>query len=130
MNELLHNGMLVFIAVILASIFNCMMDRISSRYDLTLFKKIKSRRFQQWANPNLSWINKKSSNKFIQFCLSTFLVMFTDLWHALKFLFLNCFFVVFAIYTIDHIPFWINIIYMNIIWGFIFNIIYSFDYRK
>jgi len=46
----------------------------------------------QWWNPSISWQNKYFESGFLTFIFSTLLVPFTDFYHFLQFIFLNCIF--------------------------------------
>ena len=78
------------ILVILAGIFNSIMDTLQFHYSESIFKSDKFK-LKFWY-PNISWKNKyKDLNpdkgpKF--FGSTTFLVAFTDAWHLFKLLFL------------------------------------------
>jgi len=66
----------------LAAICNAIMDNILFHYYKSIFK---NSRFQQWANPDHSWMNKWKNGDITQgekfLGSSTVFVWITDLWH-------------------------------------------------
>ena len=82
--------MISLILLLIAGIFNAIMDVLDFKYSKSIFRNCKN---QQWIDPSISHQNKwKYENgmwvgeKF--FGSSTFLVWLTDFWHFAKFLML------------------------------------------
>jgi len=84
-----------FILVFVSAMFNGMSDKIRHKYDKTYWSRVKSRKWQQWLNPQFSHVNKywaagrgwsKQITSLVIFLSKTLFVMFTDLWHLLKFI--------------------------------------------
>lgn len=82
--------MITIIFIIMGGIFNAIMDVITHKFNQSIFSKIKNDKIIKFINPNISWKNKwkndEPKNGELFFGSSTFLVMFTDLWHLSKFL--------------------------------------------
>jgi hypothetical protein len=82
--------MISFLLIILAGIFNSVMDVLKSNFCQSKFSDLNP----FFWNPTLSWHNKwkngdaKQGEKF--FGASTFLVWLTDAWHVFKMLMLVC----------------------------------------
>jgi hypothetical protein len=113
---------LIFILVPIGILANATMDELAYHWSRWFGHKITKPFLIQWMNPAVSWKNKYVSKyEFLTFVLSTALVMFTDLWHFLKFVFLNCIFLI--ILTLLGFPhhWWLHLIFMNLGWGVIFN---------
>ena len=78
--------MITTIFMIIAGIFNAIMDTLSFRYNKSIFSKYP--KYENFLNPEKSWLNKYKNNdpdlgpKF--FGSTTFLVWTTDLWHLSK----------------------------------------------
>ena len=119
--------MISLILVILAAIFNSIMDVISLKYEKSRFINYPNLRY--FIDPEISWKNKYKNNipkrgeKF--FGSSTFLVWTTDLWHLAKTLMLVCF----SIAIITYIPI-IHPIVDAIIYWVIFGVIFELFWSK
>jgi hypothetical protein len=78
--------MITTIFMIIAGMFNAIMDTLSFHYNKSIF--LKYPKYEQFLNPQKSWLNKYKNNdpdlgpKF--FGSMTFLVWTTDLWHLAK----------------------------------------------
>ncbi len=74
---------------ILAGMCKAVMDTLQFHYEVSVFAKSKK---QNWWNPSLSWNNKNtmSANPFIKWLLRNPLVLLTDAWHFLGFLYMLC----------------------------------------
>lgn len=85
--------MISLILIIIAAIFNSVMDTLSFHYNESIFSKWTKHEY--FLNPQKSWVNKYKNNdptlgpKF--FGSKTFLVFTTDLWHLSKMLMITCF---------------------------------------
>lgn len=106
--------------ILLAIASNVTMDEIDHRWSRWFGKVIKNEKLAKWLNPRLSWHNKKSNNKIVQFILSTLLIFITDFWHLLKFIFINSIFTI--IILLFKLP-WEVIIIMNLGWGAVFEFV-------
>jgi len=96
------------ILLVLAGIFNAIMDVLKTRYNSSIFIDWKH---QNWLKPSLSWRNKwkngdKSKGERF-FGSSTFLVWITDFWHLAKMLMLLCISFAFIFYS-PMIAWWID----------------------
>ena len=78
--------MITTIFMMIAGMFNAIMDTLSFQYDKSIF--LKYPKYEKFLNPQKSWLNKYKNNdpalgpKF--FGSMTFLVWTTDLWHLAK----------------------------------------------
>ena len=93
--------MISLILIIIAAIFNAIMDTLSFRYGISVFSQwIK---YEQFLDPQKSWLNKYKYNnptlgpKF--FGSKSFLVWTTDLWHLSKMLMVTSFILAIIFYT-------------------------------
>ena len=79
--------------VILAGIFNAIMDTLSFRYNVSIFNNYP--KWKQYLDPSVSWKNKYKNGDPTQgprfFGSETFLVFLTDGWHLSKTLMILCF---------------------------------------
>lgn len=117
----------VIILAVIAAFFNATSDEIRFHWDRTFGKFIKpDTRLYNWMNPSVSWTNKYfSENKVIRFLFSTVFVFVTDFWHLLKFLILNCLFLIFLILIEEPFVWWkwlIELAVLNILWGILFEL--------
>lgn len=93
--------MISLILIIIAGIFNSIMDTLSFRYGISVFSKWT--KYEQFLDPQKSWVNKYKHNnptlgpKF--FGSKTFLVWTTDLWHLSKMLMITLFTFAIVFYT-------------------------------
>ena len=93
--------MISLILIIIAAIFNAIMDTVSFRYGISVFSKWT--KYEQFLDPQQSWVNKYKHNnptlgpKF--FGSKTFLVWTTDLWHLSKMLMITLLTFAIAFYT-------------------------------
>ena len=87
--------------MMIAGIFNAIMDTLSSHYGVSIFSKYP--KHEQFLNPQKSWLNKYKNNdpdlgpKF--FGSMTFLVWTTDLWHLAKTIMVVSFVIATVFYT-------------------------------
>lgn len=78
----------------LAGAANGVMDTLQFHYPASVFAKLPEN-YQQWFNPQLSWVNKwqvidgKVVLKERFWGSSSIFVVFTDAWHTAKWIFLN-----------------------------------------
>lgn len=93
--------MISLILIIIAGIFNAIMDTLSFRYGISVFSKWT--KYEQFMDPQKSWVNKYKYNnptlgpKF--FGSKSFLVWTTDLWHLSKTLMITSFILAIIFYT-------------------------------
>lgn len=117
--------MISLIFLIFAAICSSIMDVVSFRYDLSVFRNLN----KEFWNPSYSWRNKwkngdpNQGEKF--FGSSTFLVLFTDSWHLFKSLMIL--FVALAITSYTEITKYLilDIFIYRIAFGLIFEIFFS-----
>lgn len=128
---------LIIILLFIAAFASATMDTIRYRWDRTIFSRVnKNSWFYKWANPAVSHKNKYfltkflGDNKFINYLiyLGTFLlknplVIFTDLWHAMKFIMLNSFFlIIIKSFLFLDLSVIIYLLFMiNLLWGIFFD---------
>lgn len=74
--------------VVLAALFNAVMDTIRFEYRSSIFSLITNSRLVKWVNPSISqpnkWKDSIMGSKPRFFGSTTFLVWTTDLWHFCK----------------------------------------------
>ena len=91
--------------IVLAAISNAIMDNVLFHYYKSIFK---NSRFEQWANADISWMNKWKNGDITQGerfpFSSTIFVWTTDLWHFAQSLMIT-FFVLAAIFYSPTISF-------------------------
>lgn len=129
--------------IFLAGLFNGVMDTLSFRYGRSIFPKNEDEFFlgkdERFWNPEISWLNKYKNwpdDKRPKFFLSTTaLVMFTDGWHLIKFGMKTCLHsaIVLPVFLgLDWSLWWVLpvAIFLNLFFGFAFNIMYSFVLLK
>jgi hypothetical protein len=93
--------MISLILIIIAAIFNAIMDTLSFHYGVSVFSKWT--KYEYFLNPQKSWVNKYKHNnpslgpKF--FGSKTFLVWTTDLWHLSKMLMITLLTLAIVFYT-------------------------------
>jgi hypothetical protein len=79
---------LTAIFMVIAGIFNAVMDTLRFEYYSSVFSFITDRKLVNWVNPTMSQYNKWKPGLFGRkerfFGSSTFLVWLTDLWHMAK----------------------------------------------
>jgi hypothetical protein len=79
--------MISVVLIIIVGIMNAIMDVLTTRWETSIFKRIKNDKLLNFVDP-LSWENKwkngdkSQGEKFLG--SSTFLVFLTDLWHLSK----------------------------------------------
>lgn len=92
--------MISLVLIILAGVFNAIMDVLKVRFGTSIFAGLKH---QNWINPSISWKNKWKNGDINQgerfFGSSTFLVWLTDLWHFAKMCMLCCVCLSIILYT-------------------------------
>jgi hypothetical protein len=114
---------------VLACVANATMDEIRFHWDRLFGKWFKEgTKAEQWFNPTKSWTNKYiSKSKLLTLILSGPLVMFTDFWHALKFVVINSVFT--AVLSLSDVyGFWEYVVWLvilNIVWGVVFGITFG-----
>lgn len=114
---------LIIILGVLAVIANTFMNEVDHRWSrFFIYLAPPGSRAEAYLNPRESWPRKKNGNKVVQWILSVPLVMFTDFWHLMKFIFLNCIFAI--IILLGGWDWWI-IIFMNAGWGFVFELFFA-----
>lgn len=108
------------ILAVIGLVANATMNEIRNRWsNLFIYLVKKGSKLEKWMNPALSQGNHKHDNRFIEFILSTALIMFTDFWHCLKFIWLNCWFSAFVIVADGS---WWWLLWFNLAWGVIFEL--------
>ena len=113
------------IFIILASMCNALMDTLSTRYDVSIFRNFKNQQFWDW---RISWKNKwkhgdiRNGESF--FLSSTMLSALTDGWHLAKGLMLG--FISLAV--VMYVPMYgiLDACIFCIVWG----ITFEFSYNK
>lgn len=117
------------IFIILAAFSNAVMDVLSTRYDVSIFRNFKNEKFWDW---RLSWKNKWKNGSILNgerfFLSSTWLVFLTDAWHLFKALMLA--FVSLAIIFYKPIFGMLDVFLFCIIWGVVFEVSYNKILRK
>ena len=112
------------IFVILAAFCNALMDVLSTRYDISVFRDSKYNKFLDW---RISWKNKWKNGSILNgerfFLSSTWLVFLTDGWHLAKSLMLA--FVSLAIIFYKPIFGQVDVFLFCIIWGVVFEVSYN-----
>lgn len=126
---------LVFICWMLAAACNAVMDVLAFKFKTSVFKDLNP----DWWNPSISWRNKykdKNPNKGERFPGSTTALSFiTDAWHLFQFL-SNSFLALSVVFVFLHytsINWWqalIMFLGLKVIWGLIFEALYSKGLRK
>jgi hypothetical protein len=112
--------MKIAILALVALLANVTSDEIRFRYS-RLFGKILNNKLAQWFNPAVSWQNKYYfKNKFLTFLLSTGFVFLTDLWHFLKFVTLNCIFLILIILLEPSRNILLTLLFWNLCWGVLY----------
>jgi hypothetical protein len=121
--------MISIIFWLLACVCNAIMDVISTRYDVSIFRNFLNQFFWDW---RISWHNKWKNGDILQgekFLFSSSIFVFlTDAWHLFKalmllFLILSIYFYV-PIFGILDIPFFF------ISWGITFELLYNIYFIK
>ena len=114
--------MVSIILMIIAGIFNAVMDVLKTRFDKSIFQDWKA---QQWINPSLSWVNKwRFESKAMDFLMSTVFVWLTDLWHFAKMMMLMC--IAFAVVFYSPIlTWWADVLIMYCAFTMPFELFYS-----
>jgi hypothetical protein len=123
--------MLSIICLIFASIFKALIDVLNSRFNVSVFNKIKNEKLRNWFNPTISWKNKYKdgdSKKGPKFFLSTTVfVMFTDGWHLFNSGMIFSFILALTL-NAYYVPFFsiiIDTILYHILYGIVFQPLYS-----
>jgi len=117
------------IFVILASICNALMDTLSTRYDISVFRNFKNEQFWDW---RISWKNKwkggsiRNGEKFWQ--SSRFLVWSTDGWHLAKALMLA--FMSLAIVFYEPMYGVLDAFIFCFVWGIVFEYSYNKLFKR
>jgi hypothetical protein len=113
------------IFIILASMCNALMDTLSTRYDVSIFRNFKNQQFWDW---RISWKNKWKNGNIRNgesfFLSSTMLSALTDGWHLAKGLMLG--FISLAV--VMYVPMYgiLDACIFCIVWGMTF----EFSYNK
>jgi hypothetical protein len=117
--------MISLILMLLAGIFNAIMDVLDFHYDISIFTSWHN---QNWINPVISWRNKWKNGDPNQgerfFGSSTIFVFITDLWHFCKFLMMISVCCAIVFYN-PLIFWWTDIIFLLTIYSIVFEIFFS-----
>jgi hypothetical protein len=114
---------------LLACVSNAIMDVLSTRYDVSIFRNFSNQSFYDW---RISWRNKwkdgdKSKGEKFLFASSIF-VFLTDAWHLYKALMLL--FLILSIYFYVPIFGILDIPLFFISWGITFELLYNIYFIK
>jgi hypothetical protein len=112
------------IIILLLAFVNSTKNKISFRFDYTLWSKLKADR---WFNPAVSWHNKHEWNP--SWLFKTALVWVTDFWHFLKFIELNMIFITFILLKYNEFVWQPLLVYWGI-WGLLFEANYRFKWTR
>jgi len=112
--------------VILASIFNSIMDVLSFRYNTSIFSN--HPKWKQYLDPSVSWKNKYKNGDPSQgprfFGSETFLVFLTDGWHLSKTLMILCFSGAIVSYT-PLLGTWLDVVLFYTLFGTVFQLFFG-----
>ena len=118
--------MISYSFIILASIFNAVMDILQYKYSQSVFNNLSNK----WWNPKISWKNKYKNGLKEQgpaFVGSTTIFVFiTDAWHFFKTLMIMSFIFSVIFYTPITNHFIFDFIFLFSIFSIVFEIWYSF----
>ena len=113
------------ILMIIAGIFNAIMDVLKTRYNTSIFASWPN---QNWLKPSLSWVNKwkngdrSQGERFLG--SSTFLVWITDFWHLAKMIMQACISAAIILYSPIY-KWWTDIFIMYCSFTIPFELFYS-----
>ena len=124
--------------VILVAFLDSTMDKIRTRYDITIWSRLSNGSKDWWFNPSVSWYNKywymikKYPNVvkiLLHFIFTTVLVWITDFWHFLKFIKLNLIFIWVIILTFGNFSLILLLVFW-LFWGLVFEMNFKLKWNK
>jgi hypothetical protein len=120
---------LIFLFGFIALIANVTSDEIKFRWNRFYGQLFKiDSRLEKWFNPSKSYNNKWfAKSRILDLIFSTALVWLFDFWHLLKFIVINCVYIMILLALNFNLDFWsfiIVLIVLNLIWGIVFELFF------